>query len=260
MNCDTYHELIVADLDGTLSPSERDAVRSHLDACDVCRNARALEAEFTAYLRRRARVIETPPSVQARLRVALAQADTPGRRPASLTALAAASLIAAALAFALLRPATPDFVRPATDDYRLAAAGRLALDVTTDDPRELARYFDGTRRLAFPSTVHDLTPAGFRLKGGAVRERGGVAYTVSVYERDGTLVLAHQFHADRPTTDETAETAGRANDVASREYLRADELGVWVMRDRKGVRCLTTRLPAEDLEDALSGTAPEATS
>ncbi|MBI3769470.1 MAG: zf-HC2 domain-containing protein [Deltaproteobacteria bacterium] len=74
MDCDTYHELIVADIDGTLSPRERKSVRMHLDACPVCRNARVLEAEFAAHLRRGPRLVEAPQAVQDRLRAAIGSA------------------------------------------------------------------------------------------------------------------------------------------------------------------------------------------
>lgn len=45
MNCDSILECAAAWLDGTLSASERTAVRAHLEACDDCRGLlRALEA------------------------------------------------------------------------------------------------------------------------------------------------------------------------------------------------------------------------
>ena len=82
MDCDGYHELILADLDDTLSASERDAVRAHLAGCALCRSARALEAELGARLRRVRHRIETPPAVQERLRVALVRetVGAPGAR------------------------------------------------------------------------------------------------------------------------------------------------------------------------------------
>jgi anti-sigma factor RsiW len=82
MGCDTYHELIVADIDGTLSPRERESVRTHLATCPGCRNARALEAEFAAHLRRGPRLVEAPQAVQDRLRAAVGAATraAPPRR------------------------------------------------------------------------------------------------------------------------------------------------------------------------------------
>jgi len=156
--------------------------------------------------------------------------------------IAAALVIAAVVAFAVLRPTTPDFVRPAADDYRLAVEGRLPLDVTTDDPAAFARWVDGTRRVAFPTTVLDLRQAGFRLRGGAIRARLGSPYVVAVYERDGEVVLSHHFRA----ADE-----GSDGDVATRDYVRANDLGFWVTRTGGVVRCVTSRLPAEEFERAL---------
>jgi anti-sigma factor RsiW len=79
MDCDRYHELIVADVDGTLSLGEREAVWAHLDACAVCGKARALEAKFAAHLRRGPRLVQTPQAVQDRLRAALGSAPLTSR-------------------------------------------------------------------------------------------------------------------------------------------------------------------------------------
>lgn len=244
MDCDTYHELIVADLDDTLSPSEGDAVRAHLGACAVCRNARALEGEFAAYLRRGPRLIEAPHAVQERLRAAIARAPlAPAPRRTPVAAVVAALLIAITAGVAVLRPSAPDYLRPVTDDYRLAASARLPLDLATNEPATLAGYFDASRRLSFSAAVPDLTPAGYRLLGGAIRERAGVVYAVTVYERDGEIVLCHQFR-DGSGGDRNAGA------VAS-SYLRADDLGLWVTRRGGVVCCVTSRLPAAEVERSV---------
>ena len=241
MDCDTYHELIVADLDDTLSPSERETVRAHLEDCGVCRNARALEAEFLAHLRRVPRLIETPSAVQERLRVALRRetmAAPPRARPRLLAVLAALCLLGA-LAVALWSPPGVDYLGSVADDYRLAAASRLPLDVTTGDANALARYFHTSRRFAFPPPVSDLRVFGYRLVGGAIRERRGVVFAVIVYERDGEIVVCHRFH----------EVAGRTpRDTALRRYERSGDVGTWITRRAGVVSCLTGRLPPEELE------------
>ena len=239
MDCDTYHELIVADLDDTLSPSERETVRAHLDGCVVCRNARALEAEFAAHLRRGPRLVETPPAVQERLRVALTRAEL---RPPSplrprLLAAAAAAVLLGALALGVLRPAGADFIGPVTDDFGLASTAHLPLDVTTGDPAVLARFFDGSGRFGFSASVFDLESAGYRLVGGAIREHHGVVYAVSVYARASEIVLCHRFRD--PEGD-----AGR--DVAIRRYLRTRGMGTWVTRHAGVVCCLTSRMPPDE--------------
>ncbi|HEY2386847.1 MAG TPA: zf-HC2 domain-containing protein [Candidatus Binatia bacterium] len=241
MDCDTYHELIVADLDDTLSPSERETVRAHLEDCTICRNARALEAEFLAHLRRVPRLVETPTAVQERLRVALrreAMAAPPSARPRIL-AIAAAFCVLAALAAGLWSSPGVDYIGSVTDDYRLAAASRLPLDVTTGDPNALARYFHTSRRFTFPPPVSDLRAFGYRLVGGAIRERRGVVFAVIVYERDGEIVVCHRFH----------DVEGRTRlDIALRRYERAGDVGTWITRRAGVVSCLTGRLPPEELE------------
>ena len=248
MDCDTYHELIVADLDDTLSPSERETVRAHLDDCVVCRNARALEAEFAAHLRRGPRLVEAPVAVQERLRVALTRETLrppPLIRPRTLAAAAAVVLLGAHM-LGLLRPAGADFIGPVTDDYRLAAAARLPLDVTTSDPGVLARYFDDSGRFAFAASVFDLRPAGYRLVGGAIREHHGAVFAVSVYEHDGEIVICHRFRD--PEGD-----AG--SDVAIRRHLRTHDLGTWITRHAGVVCCLTSQMPPEKFERILSAAA-----
>jgi anti-sigma factor RsiW len=244
MDCDTYHELIVGDLDGTLSSSERDAVGAHLERCAVCRNARALEAEFAAHLRRGSRLIEPPRDVQARVRAALARAaaEPDSTRPTAMRMLAgaAAVVVVATLLLALARPGASGALDPMTEDYGWAAMGRLPLDLATDDPAELARFFDGSRRFGFSAVVLDLRPAGYRLLGGAIRERRGVVYAVSVYRRGADLVVCHRFRDTEPG----GAVAGRFVP----RYLRARGLGFWVTRRAGVICCLTSGVPRQQLE------------
>jgi anti-sigma factor RsiW len=253
MDCDTYHELIVADVDGMLSPSERESVRMHLDACVVCRNARALEAEFAAHLRRGPRLVEAPQPVQDRLRAALARAavaSPPATTVLRVSAAAAALLVAVTLLATVLRPMTPRFARLVGDDYRLAAAARLPLDRATAEPAELARYFDGSRRFAFAASVFDLRPAGFRLLGGAIRERDGVVFAVSVYERDGTVVVCHRFAAP---SGAAASGSVAAEPHGHRRHFSVGDVGVWVIREGAVVCALTTDMaPGEFARTVLA--------
>ncbi len=248
MDCDTYHELIVADLDDTLSASERETVRAHLDRCAVCRNARALEAEFVAHLRRIPRLVETPAAVQERLRAALrretaAPARAPGPRPLTL---AAGAVVLALVALALLWPPGVDPLGAVADDYHLAEAAHLPLDVATGDPAVLARYFDGSGRFAFPASVFDLRRAGYRLLGGAIRVRHGVVFAVSVYERDGQIVVCHRFR-------DLERRPGSA--VAERRYAWSGDLGTWIMRRGGVVCCVTGRGAPEELERVVGAVA-----
>jgi len=187
------------------------------------------------------RLVETPSAVQERLRVALRRetmAHPPIARPRTL-AVAAALCVLGALAVGLWSPPGVDYLGSVADDYRLAAASRLPLDVTTGDPAVLARYFAGSGRFAFPPPVSDLRSAGYRLLGGAIRERRGVVLAVSVYERDGEIVVCHRFH--------DVEGSPRG-DTALRSYQRAGDVGTWITRRGGVVSCVTSRLPPDQLE------------
>jgi anti-sigma factor RsiW len=251
MDCDTYHELIVADLDGTLSASERDAVNAHLDACTTCRNARALEAEFASRLRRPARIVETPPPVRERLLAALASAGTTrtgaSRRtmPAAF-AVAAASVLGITVLRAVARPPNRDFVESVRADYAAADRGALPLDIETSDPAELARYFDASHRFDFPASVIDLAAGGYHLRGGTVRAHGGVAYAVAVYEHDGDTVVCHRFRD---------QARARPEPAAMRSYVQAGELSLRITRSGGVVCCLSSRMSPDEFERTVLAAA-----
>ena len=103
MDCAGYHELILADLDGHLPPDESAEVAAHLAGCIPCRNARALEAEFAALLRRPSRIVTTPEPVRERVLAALAGATSAPRPLRRFGLPATAVLLAVSLAFVLLR-------------------------------------------------------------------------------------------------------------------------------------------------------------
>ena len=251
MDCDTYHELMVADLDGTLSASERDAANVHLDTCTVCRNARALEAEFAAYLRRGTRLVETPHPVRERLLAALASAVAePSARPRTMPAtfaIAAALVLGITMLFALVRPTVTDFLDPVRDDYLAAAASTLPLDVETSDPADLARYYDASHRFDFPAVVMDLSPREYRLLGGTIREHRGVVYAVTVYDHEGDKVLCHRFREQGLARSRPA--------VALRSYMRARELSLRVTRSGGVVCCLSSRMSPDEFERTVLAAA-----
>jgi anti-sigma factor RsiW len=103
MDCDAYHELILADLDGHLPPDESAEVAAHLAGCLPCRNARALEAECAVLLRRPSRIVTTPDSVRERVLAALAGATHEPRTPRRFGLPVAAALLTLVLGLVLLR-------------------------------------------------------------------------------------------------------------------------------------------------------------
>lgn len=239
MDCARYRELVVADLDGVLPVAEASAAAMHLAGCAACRDARALEAEFGTLLRQASRIVATPAPVKERVLAALAGASPAARRPALLhrASVVAVALAAIALLLAVMRPREARWMGSVHEDYRLAAAAHLSLQVRTDDPRTLERYFDDSGRFDFPAQVMDLRSAGYQLLGGAVREDGGLTFAVSVYAGQGDIVVCHRFRA--PQAERSAE--GRA-------YVR--RAGLWVRVARAGgvICCLSTRMEPDEFE------------
>jgi len=103
MDCDGYHELILADLEGDLPPDESAQVAAHLAGCMPCRNARALEAEFAVLLRRPSRIVTTPDPVRQRVLAALAGATHEPRALRRFGLPAAVALLTLSLGLMLLR-------------------------------------------------------------------------------------------------------------------------------------------------------------
>ena len=102
MDCAGYRDLMVADVHEALSPREASAVRDHLATCAECRNARALEVEVGALLRRPSSIHEAPPQLRARVVAALAEVEVATRaarwrRLAGVATIAAVGLAALAL-------------------------------------------------------------------------------------------------------------------------------------------------------------------
>jgi anti-sigma factor (TIGR02949 family) len=242
MDCAAYRDLVVADVHGALSPDEARAARGHVAECADCRNARALELEVGAMLRRPRRIQQAPPHLRERVVAALARLEAATaaarRRRLAGAAAVAAGVLAALVLLSLLRPARADFVDPIGYDYRTVVAGRFALDVETADPGELARHFDAAGRFDFPAHVLDMRAAGYRLVGGAVREHDGRRFAVAVYERQGAYVVCHRFR------DAAAGAPAGA-------YYRRGEVSLHVRRAGGVVCCLTTTMPRADFERAV---------
>ncbi len=112
---------------------------------------------------------------------------------------AAAALVAAVWMGGRFRTSSvPDSV---ADVYRAYASNALSLEVASNDPIELERYFLG-RGLPFPTRVFDLGMMGFPLEGGGVRPVGGRDGLLIAYRgADGRVLLCQMYEgsvADLP--------------------------------------------------------------
>jgi anti-sigma factor (TIGR02949 family) len=152
--CDAFRRLVSAYLDGELVEEDRVAFEAHVGGCAACQRSLDDEREVVDALQRAARPIPPAPhELRQRVDRMLAEAQRPtgpvSRWGAPL--VVAASILAVALVGAALlqrSSATPPrtlnaFAALAADTHLRHARGQLPLEVRTDVPAEVSRFFEG---------------------------------------------------------------------------------------------------------------------
>jgi anti-sigma factor (TIGR02949 family) len=162
--CEAARRLIPSFLDGELVGEDRAAFQAHVDSCTACRRALADEEQVVNAVRRAvgpAQAPQAPRELRARIEAILAE---PARRWSRAWRGAAAAVLlalAAAVAYrSLSRPATPPALAAGSDLALLAAdthlrytRGQLPLEVGSERPEVLSRWFSG--RVPFNLTLPD---------------------------------------------------------------------------------------------------------
>ncbi|HEX9755341.1 MAG TPA: zf-HC2 domain-containing protein [Gemmatimonadales bacterium] len=194
-------------LDERLPPEGQRDVEAHLAGCERCRRELDLLRRVRAAVREGLPSREVPPALLERVTAALA-AETAvsgaSRPPAAkavrslrrrvLVGLAlAAGLI---LAVVLARPGRQDPVAAAAEDFAGYRAGRLALELETNDPAELERFFTSAG-LPFTTRVFDFGMMGYRLTGGRVHRFAGRPSALFAYQSDNGRRLICEMYEGR---------------------------------------------------------------
>jgi anti-sigma factor (TIGR02949 family) len=199
--CDAFRRLVSPYLDGELVAEDRAAFEAHVRDCEAC--ARSLEHEraVVAAVQRALPLYQAPADLRSRVE-GLVNASATSRvtrwdwasigRPVVLAASMAACVLAAT---ALLRePKAPLPERPAgafaavaVDTHLRHERGQLPLEVRSESPAEVSRFFDG--RVPFHLTLPDY-PVGpgekkpYRLVGGRLVSFGGDYAAYVAYQMD----------------------------------------------------------------------------
>jgi len=191
-------------LDGRLSSDRRAAVEAHLATCRRCQRELDALRRVKATVRGNLRERPVPPEVVARVSAALA-AERGGRvarehraarvgRRAAIAGLALAA--AGALLLVLARADRPDPVGAAAQDFAGYRAARLALQLETDDPRALGRFF-ARGGVPFPTRVFDFGMMGYRLAGGQVHRLAGRRSALFAYQNAAGRRVVCQMYEGR---------------------------------------------------------------
>jgi hypothetical protein len=191
-------EYLSADVDGALSPAERQAVSAHLAACVDCRQRQADERALKALLHERIPIVSAPAELRQRVITALGREDSRpaarhrrfSRRPlwvGSLGALAAAAAVAVIiLVGGLGRPPANAALEAAVNDY-LSAERSFAPSSALNTPADLALAL--TSEFGYPF-IWDFSPLGLTMAGARIEHRaGGRAIAYSFYKGKAGSVL-----------------------------------------------------------------------
>jgi anti-sigma factor (TIGR02949 family) len=193
MECREFEQLTPLFLDGELTDAEADELVAHAEGCTSCAETLEREQRFHSLLRQRLRPTAAPPE----LRRAVMQEMRRTRRPL-LMRLGLGSLAAAAAAAALVfmwGPWTEGAI-PGPLQAAMVRTGdaSLPLDVASDQPAELHRFFE--RRLPFKLDVPRL-PATFKVRGGRMTYLREAPTAVLRYEINGAPVSLYVFRDPR---------------------------------------------------------------
>ncbi len=173
MACPAFRQLVTAYVDGELVGEERAAFEAHFAGCAACRRLLDEEQGVAALLESSHPLSSAPDALRTRIEIVVA-----GYRPRRprVAAIAAVLLVGAAAAIMALGPWGPFRSAPVSDLAALAAdthlrysRGQLPLEVSTERPEEISRFFGG--RVPFHLALPDY-PVGpgeqkfYRLQGG----------------------------------------------------------------------------------------------
>jgi len=107
---------------------------------------------------------------------------------------AALAVAASAVLWLAIRTEAP--FEPAMESYHLALRGRLPLEVQTGNAPELEAFYAARRSAGVPSHVVDLSPAGFRLLGGGLRQVGQQTVRLTLYSDGRSFIVCDFRHPD----------------------------------------------------------------
>jgi anti-sigma factor RsiW len=241
-------------LDGRLDPTARVRVEAHLEGCPQCRREREAIARVKRAAASALSSRETPNGLAASAIALLDREDRERasraqqlRRPRSrvphfaYVAGAVAALIALIVFFARPR----DLPSQVAGDYARFRAGELPLEIETDDPGELTRFF-ADRGVRFPTRVLDLRMMGYRLAGGRVLTDGRRKRAFFVYRGEGNKILACQMYEGDVRDLSGAPEIRRHGDFTFLVYRAKNQTQVF-WQEGKVACVLVSDIPSEEV-------------
>src|SRR5215470_11276392 len=235
MTCDDVRLRLLDYQEGRLGFQEQSAVRAHLDGCDACARANAVEHELTRLLEHRLPQHPASLALKRRLAAQWSAPPTPRRwtrwRAALVPALAAAAVVLMMVPVVYYERAASGAAREqsamigeAVNDHLRMLASQHPLDIESGGLHQVKPWFGG--RLDFAPVVIFEGDGDFPLKGGSVGYFRDRKAAVFVYARRLHPISLLVFRADGLPWPSRGAT--RINDVdASIVSERGFNVIVW---------------------------------
>ncbi|MGH7821991.1 MAG: hypothetical protein ACREQ9_19690, partial [Candidatus Binatia bacterium] len=204
-------------------------------------------ARVRSLLRSRALLVEAPLGLRTRILAAIDEEAAAAESPlwGRITRWAAAACVAL-VALAIVST-TERRVDPAIDSYYLALRGELPLEIEAESVAEIEEFYRRHAARGVRAHVVDLAAAGFRPRGGALREVGGRWLRLTVYS-DGKSRIVCDY---RPI----AAYDGRMPKGNEALVFSRGGLTFCVRRMGDEICILATRLPMHAIVPRLLGRA-----
>jgi anti-sigma factor RsiW len=221
--CDAQRRLISPYLDGELVGEDRAEFEAHVRGCPACRASLEQEHAVVLAIQEALPLYEAPVSLRERVEQQLLRqppqaAPSAARRAWALRGLgrplvAAASLAALALAATALlrspRPAAPPravsaFASLAVDTHLRHARGQLPLEVGSEAPSEVSRFFEGRVPFHLTLPAYPVEPGErkpYRLVGGRLVAFDSDYAAYVAYQMDERPISLLVTSADRVTPE-----------------------------------------------------------
>jgi anti-sigma factor RsiW len=240
MDCTEARNHLLDRRRGTLKGELRERVDTHFDGCEPCLREDAADRELSAALQDRLPRRRAPEtlrrSIEGRLASEAPRTPRKVRRVRWKLGLIAAAPFAAAAAFILPRPASPDpIVTEAVNDHLRILYGAHPIEVEGGGVHQVKPWFEG--RVDFAPTIDFAGDDDFPLQGGAIAyfvDRKAAAY---IFKRHLHVVTLLVYRPEGLPWSTGPTTSG-----VLLGHVRAQELttrGFRVLLWREGDLCYT---------------------